>query len=433
VETDTVTKPSSTRASLRLQAGLSRWGLPDVRGRGWLLTAAVIDSAGSGLLYAFQIVYFATTTRLSLTEIGVALTIAQLLVLPIPALIGPLADRFGARALTVAGNIICGVGFVGYLVVKSPWQIVLVAGIVQFGVAIYWTAYSPLVTQVVAESERTRWFGLLHAGRNVGVGLGGGIAAFALAATGTASLRWLVVGNVMSYGVAAVLVARARNRGSARNPADAAQATQATATQATRPGGYADVLRDRAFMLLVAVNVIFVFAALVLNVLLAIYIVDALHGAAWIAGALLTLNTVLVGALQTVVTRWSESRRATRAITVAALLNALAFASFALLDVVPGWLVLPGLVLSLVVYTAAELVGSPAMSTLSVSLACAALRGRYQAVFQTSWTVGGALAPALFTTLLASGPIWPWVPLVALSLAAMPLARVLERRMPRRS
>jgi len=197
--------PAPSATSDRIRAGMSRWGLPEVRGNGKLLTAAAIDSTGSGLFFAFHVIYFMETTSLSLLQVGAALTLAQLLALPAPTLIGPLVDRFGPRLVAVVGNLICATGFVGFLLADQFWQVALASLVVQVGVNCYWTSSGALIALAAAESERTRWFGLIQALRNAGVALGGALAALAVGVGGVGWLQWLVIANAASYVVAASL------------------------------------------------------------------------------------------------------------------------------------------------------------------------------------------------------------------------------------
>lgn len=396
----------------------SRWGLPNVRGHARFLTAGGIDSLGSGLLFAFQVVYFARTTSMSLVEVGLALTVAQLLALPAPTLFGPLVDRFGPRAVAAGGNLLAGAGFAGYLFADTFWHVALIGLVVQTGVSAYWTSYGALVALASGEKERTRWFGLMQAMRNAGVGLGGVLAALVVGVGGVEWMKWLLVGNAVSYLFAAWLL-MTWHPAPVEEQESTLDSAAAEAAEAAAPTGYGAVLRDGVFMRLVAVNFVFVLSAMVLSVLLAIYIVETLEGIVWLAGVLLAINTALVATTQTVVSGWVERRPAPRVIAIAAVLNALAFATFGVLGITPGWLVIPGLVLAILVYTLAELLQSPAMSALSVSLAPPARRGRYLAVFQMSWNIGGAAAPVTFTTLLSYGTAWPWILLAGLSLLSV--------------
>lgn len=411
---------------------LSRWGVPELRGNGRLVAAAVIDSTGSGLVLALQLIYFVTTTSLPLMHVGAALTLAELITLPAPAIWGRLVDRFGSRAISVTGNLVSALGFAGFLLADSFWLIVLVVFVVQVGVGAYWTAQRTLVAEAVPEGDWTRWFGLMHALRNAGIGLGAALAAGALAWEGVDTLRWLVIGNIASYLLAVALLATWRPPEHRRPERQSARNAPGDGDPATRPGGYHAVLRDRTFTRLVLVNIAFVLAAMVITVLLAVYILEIGGGAPWMAAVALTVNTVLVVVTQTRVSRWVESRRPTRVMAMAATLNALAFIVFGLVAEVPSSLIFPGLIAAVAVYTLAEVLHSPAMDTLTVSLAPANLRGRYQGVFEMSWVFGGAIAPLLFTTLLAGGLAWPWLVLVILSLAAALALVRLEREVQER-
>ncbi len=192
-------------------------------------------------------------------------------------------------------------------------------------------------------------------------------------------------------------------------------------------GGYRTVLTDRRYLLMVASNLAFVLSSMALSVLIALHVTEALHLDASVAGALLVLNGLQVVATQSPVSRLLEGVRPTRAVAAGSVLNALAFAGFALLPGAPGWVVGTGLVAAMLVYDLAETVATPGREELSVALADPALRGRYLAVNQLSWSVGQAVAPGLLTVLFVHGPAWPWLFLLALSLAAVPALLRLER------
>jgi MFS family permease len=402
----------------------SRLGLPRFRGNGRLVSASAIDSLGTGLVLAFVLVYFARTTTLSLPAIGGAITLARLLAVPTAITVGPLIDRWGARLTALAGNVLCGLGYAGFLLCHQAWHIVLAAWLAQVGAVTYWTSSTGLVVLASNPGERPRWFAALNMVRYVGLGLGGAIGAFLVGIGNSEGLRIIVIGNVASYAIAATLLARWRPT----HPAPVVRAGDAKDPDAPKTG-YRTVLRDRRYMLLVAINIANVFASLVLSLLLAVFITDGLHRDAWIAGVLLVMNSVQVTLTQTMVTRWVERFRPTRAIAAGTLLKVLAFGIFATLVAAPGWLVLAGLVVSVLLFSLGVTVAMPFAEDLSVSLAPEGMRGRYLAVYQLSWTTGQTAAPALFTLLLSHNPRWPWFFLIVLCLAAVPALLRLERLM----
>ncbi|MEV6979396.1 MFS transporter [Kitasatospora sp. NPDC093806] len=408
-------------ASLR-----ERLGLPDTAGQGRLVGAHLVDSLGTGLVLAFVLVYFARTTSLGLGEIGAAVSAARLLALPAALVAGPLIDRHGARAVAAGANLLSALAYAAFPAAHQGWQVVAVCLLSQLGHVGYWTASTGLVVLAAPQGGRTRWFALVSTLRNTGMGLGGALGAVLMAGGGTGALRLLVTANAASYLLAALLLATWRPPTAAPAPAPAPQAPDAQAAR-TRAGGYREVLRDRRYLLLVAVNLSFVFASMVLGMLLAVYLTAGLHRDASVAGVLLVLNGVQVVLTQNVVARRLEGRAPARVAAAGALLNALAFGVFALLAAVPGWAVLPGLGLAMLVYNLAETVATPCREELSVSLADPARRGRYLAVYQLSWNVGQAVAPGLLTLLLGWGPAWPWLFLLGASVAAVPGLLRLER------
>lgn len=405
--------PSAT-ADQPVVSGLSRFGFPEIRGSGNFLLASLIQGTGNGLLLAFQLVYFTATTPLSAVAVGTALTLSRLIALPAPAVVGPLMDRYGARRVVIAGNALCAVAFFAFLFAEHSWQVVVTGVAVQAGTAMFWTANSALVSMAARAGDRTRWFGLIRVIRNVGLGVGGAVAALATGTSGTAGLRALVIGCALSYALAGMLIATWHPQEPARGAAGAPAGEQ------TPKASYRLVLRDHVYLRLVAVNVVFVLAAMVLSFLLAIYVVEALAAPAWLVGVLLIVNSALVIGGQSAATRLIERHRLTKVIAVASALDAAAFGIYALLDGMPQGIVIAGLFLGMVIFTAGEILASPGLGELSVALAPPHGLGRYLAVFQLSWTLGMALAPWLFTTLLSAGPRVPWLVLCALSVAAVP-------------
>ncbi|MBW5481340.1 MFS transporter [Streptomyces bambusae] len=402
---------------------LAKWGLPELSGNGRFVTANVMDSLGNGLVLAFTVLYFSSTTSLSLGSVGAALSLGQLIAMPVPVVAGLLIDRFGARTVVVAANLVSAAGFCAFLLADTVWKIVAVQFVVQAGSAVYWTSSRGLVLLAARRQDQARWFGFIGALRNIGGGFGAAAASLAIALdSGGTGIRVLVLVNALTFVVAAFLIAGWRP--------GAAEDAPRRARPAAGGGGYAAVLRDLRYLRLVLANLAFVLAAAVLPVLLAVYITEVLHAAAWLAGACLVGNMVVVALVQTLVARTTERRRPSRVLALAAVANAAAFAVFGLLPAVPGWLVAAGLLPAMALFTLAEMLSMPPSNELSASLAPEHIRGRFLGVFQLSWTVGNTIAPALLTMLLSHGPVWPWVVLGALNLLAVPLVLSLGDRAP---
>ena len=412
----------------------ARFGIPASPGSAGFVAATSIDSIGTGLVLAFTVVYFVDTTTVGLARIGAVMTLARLLALPTSMTVGPMIDRFTARRTAAAGNLLSAGAYVGFLGARNVWTIGIVVFLVQVGHTTYWTSNGALIAVSAPPDARTRWFGFIHAVRNTGLGVGAALGAVGLAIGSVTGLRAIAVGDAISFLIAAGLLSAWRPARTGRE-ADREDATVPPPSGDGEPGergrtGYLAVLRDRRYGLLIAVNCTLVFAQMLIKVLLAIYVVEALRRGAWIAGVLIVTATVQIALTQNAVTRRLEPFRRTRAVAAASLLDAAAFGLFALLYFAPGPLVVAGLVLAMAVFTIGEEAGFPAMDSLSVSMAPGHIRGRYLAVFQLSWTLGEIAAPGVLTLLLAAQAVAPMLFLLALSLLALPLLALLERASP---
>ncbi|MEV0208599.1 MFS transporter [Streptomyces sp. NPDC050788] len=411
----------------------SRAGLPDLTGAGRFVTAHAVDSLGTGLLFAFTVVYLAHTTRLPLADIGAALTLGNLLALPAPALGAILLDRHGPKVVVATANLVCAAGFTLFLVIRSAWQISLAYLVVQAGINLYWTAARMLVPLAAAPGEERLWFGFISSLRNIGIGAGAAVSAVALALFGPGSLHVFIAANAGTFLCAAVLFLTWKPARSTWKPARSPSPPDVPgppkdAATPVRRSSWASVLRDGRYLLLVAANLAFVLAQMVPPVLLAVYVTDILRAGTWLPGALLVVNTAAVATLTPALTRRSARHRPQRAIAAGFLVAAFSFALFAAplaWHRAPTWIAATLLVTAMLLFTLSEILNSPALNELSVTLAPAQAGGRHQAAFQLSWSVGGAAAPVVLTSLLGREPLLPWLLLAVLSLTAALLTRAL--------
>ena len=175
-----------------------RLGLPSLSGHRSLAAALIIDSLGDGLFVPFGIVYFLHTTSLSLTVIGLSLSVAGFAAIGTVIPAGVLLDRLRPGPLVIAANLLSAVGFAGYLVVGQVWQLVVFALLAAVGSRLYWTANLALIGDAFADQERPRWFAFQRALRNTGFGLGGLLGAIAISTGSAVGYRALALVNAVS-------------------------------------------------------------------------------------------------------------------------------------------------------------------------------------------------------------------------------------------
>jgi len=377
------------------------WGLPDTTGQRPFLVAMLADTLGSGLFLPFSLLYFVVTTDLSLTAIGAGLTVANGLSVVTGPWFGGLVDRVGARPVSLGSNLLRAGGLVGYLFVHSWPSLVAAALLLSVGDRAFWASYGTLIGEIARPGERQRWFGLLTAVRNLGLGIGGLLGAL-LVTFGMAGAHAVVVGDAASYVLVALLMTRVRT---SRQPG----------RREPVAGAWRIVLADRAYLALAVANGFLTTGWLVLTVVLPVYLVRTLHLPAWLPGTAFALNCVLIVLLQTAVVRRAERVRRTRSVALAGGLAVASMALFLGASPAPAALAVVLALAGTVVYSLGEIVYSPAADALAAEAAPDHLRGRYLSVWQLSWTASLTVGPVLAGSLLDLGavPLWTTFGLLA--------------------
>ncbi|MCO5997143.1 MFS transporter [Actinoallomurus rhizosphaericola] len=388
------------------------------RGGGVLIGALVVDSVGNGLFLPLSLVFFTRLTDVPLGLLGVLLSVANAITLPVPVWAGALADRLGALPLVVAAQLMQALGYLAYTRVDEPVGIFLAAALVAIGVRFFWSSIFTAVADYAdaAASGRTpdSWFAWANMARTAGLGVGGLITGAVMADGHASAYRGVAYGAAGCFAAAAAAIAvfvRAPrlHRGAGRAGT-----------------GYGTILRDRPFLALTGVNTVLAMTSMMLALATPTFVITGLRGPSWLASALLVGNFVLVSVLAAPVVERLAGHRRTRVLVTAAALWALW--CFLLSGLVPGRpaLMIPVLIGATLLFTLAEVMHAPVSMALATAISPAELRGRYMAAFQYSFTVAGIIAPAFFTRLFGVHRALPWVALGAIDCLAAVAVRLLE-------
>jgi MFS family permease len=396
-----------------------RLGFPKTRGHEALVVAFLLDALGTGLYLPFSLLYFQRIAGLALPAIGVTLTLATVLTLPMNPITGTLVDRFGGKPLVVASQLLQAVGFLGYLIVHSLPLLFGTAFFVTAGNRVFYAASTALIAEVAGLDERDRWYGFVGATQSVGLTTGGLRAGFVVALGGVSGYRALILANVLSFLLTAISLHWHKTSPRPRSHLETAES-----------GGYRAVLADRPFLVLVACNVIFALCSFLLSIGLPLYATETLNISTVIVGALFAFSSLLTICTQTLTVRLLESSRRTRSLVVASLIWVVGCVLFALAPLLPRFLLIPYLFGTVALYSVAGLIAGPTSTALATASSPSHLQGRYIAIYQFSWGVAAAIAPSMFTLLYALGPAWPWVTLAGPALVTGLLMIRLESHLP---
>jgi MFS family permease len=379
----------------------------------------IIDALGSGVFLPFTLLFFVEAAGLPLVRVGLAVSAAAAVSLPASLPFGWLVDRFGPRGILVLANVARCLVFAFYPLVHSLGALFVAVLAASLCDKAYWSAHAPFIGVISQSGERGRWFGLVSALRNLGLGLGALAGGVLVSADGSAGLRALALVNAASFAVAALLLSRER---AGRRPA--AAAPRGGHGRSDSPTLRA-VARDWPFLSIVAAKLAFVICALAMTLVLPLYLIRNLGLPAWIAGTVFAANCVLVVTAQSGTVHALERRSRISAIGVAGVLYAAAGAVFwcsGALNAAEAATAAVAIA-AMLIYTCGEMIVSPTSDALATDSSPAQSRGRYLSVYQLSWSVGGLVTPIAATALLARGASWFWLTFIAIALAGAVLIR----------
>ncbi|MEU9508055.1 MFS transporter [Micromonospora sp. NPDC048170] len=393
------------------------------RGGAVLVAALTVDSVGNGLFLPLSLVYFLRLTDVPLALLGVLLSAATVLTLPVPLWAGALADRVGALPVVVASQLLQAAGFLAYAWVRGPVGVFVAAALVAVGVRFFWSAVFTAVADYADGSPggwpRDTWYAISNGARTAGLAVGGLTTGVVVADGRAATYRAVAYGAAACFALAAVLIAACvRIPAADVRPADKGR------------GGYAALVRDRPFLALVGLNTIFALSSMMLGLALPTVLLTDLRGPAWLTSGILAGNALLVALLSALVGTRLPRHRRTRAIALAAALWTAWGLAMAALGPGPLGVVAALLIAATLLFTVAELVHAPASAALAAAAAPAAARGRYLAAFQYSFAIASMVAPAFFGTLYEVDTAAPWLALALLNAVGVAGILRLERSLP---
>ena len=384
-----------------------------------LVAALAVDSVGNGLFAPLSLVYFVRLTDVPLPLVGLLLTIANLVALPLPLWAGALADRFGPRPLVVASEAAMALGFLAFAGVTGPVGILVASTLVAAGVRMFWCTIFTLVADYADGRPDgvgvDTWYAISNAARTAGLALGGLATGFVVADGSTAATaRWPTAPRCPSRWPPCW------SRSGCGRPGTAGH-------RRPTPRAIASSLRDRPYLGLVALNTVYAMTSMMLALALPTVVLTG-AGPPWLTSVLLAANAVLIAVLSAPLVRGLRGVRRTRSIAGAALLWVLWCGMLAVVGVSGGATATVVLVVATLLFTVAEAMHAPISTAAAADAAPAAARGRYLAVFQYSFAAASVIAPAFFGGLYAVGHALPFLVLGLVNALSVPALLRLERR-----
>ncbi|MCP3102119.1 MFS transporter [Myxococcus sp. K15C18031901] len=395
---------------LRKMAG----GLPRTY---WVLWVGTLVNRLGSFVVPFLALYLTRERGFSVEKAGLTVSLYGLGAVIAAPLGGTLADRVGRR-LTLAGGLWLGsVGMVCLGFAREPTTIAVAAFSLGVMGEIYRPAVSAAVADVVPPADRPRAFGLLYWVINVGFAVALPLAGF-MVRYGYLTLFIADAITTFTYGCCIWLLLPETRP--ARTEAEGASASD-------RLGAVSAALtpfRDPVFL---------AFALPIFGVLLIFYQSQVALpldlGSRGLTeaqfGTVLSINGLLIVALQPFTSQMIRGMRRSHALALAAALTGLGFGMHALSDAVPLAM------LAVAVWTLGEMAQAPVAPSVVTDLAPVRLRGSYQGAYHMLWGLASTVAPALGGWVLGragTGVLWMGCLALGLVCAGRQLAIAGNRR-----
>jgi MFS family permease len=366
---------------------------------------------GQGMYFPFSTIHFHNVVGIPLSLVGVGLATLAVASVASGLVSGPLSDRYGRKPLMLAALAGSAAafsafafveGFTGYLLVS------VAAGLA--GNTTFDAARNAMVADVTPPGRRSRAYGLVRVGGNVGWAMGPMVAGLTAASVGSEGIyRMLFLGASALMALVAIVLAFALE-----------ESLPTLSKRAPRMGasGLRAALTDGPFLALLAAGVLLYYVFTQDWQALPIYAKNFLGVPDGRIGLFLGANGLMVILLQLPISYAIDRTSRIGALVVGAALFAASSATLLLTESFLGILVAFALF-----FTLAEMILEVAGAALAAELAPVRLRGTYLALFGACFGAAYGVSPIIAGALLeARLPDLIWqIQLAAAGLAAVAL------------
>jgi MFS family permease len=352
----------------------------------WTLFATSLINRTGTMALPFLVLYLTRQLDFPAARAGMMLAIYGAGSLVASPLSGWLCDRIGPARILVASLLLSGVALLLYPLVHRVGAVIAMTLAWSLTNELYRPAALAAVSELVSPEQRRPAFALQRLAINLGMSVGPLVGGF-LALT---SFHWIfLVDGLTSLSAGAFLwwsTARWSSSASERSATPVAPQSERPRTRVA--------LADRRFVvfLLAVIPVAFVFFQH--ESAMALFLVRDLHLKESTYGLMFTINTLLIVALEVPLNASMSHWPHARTLVTGSLLVGAGFGALALVSR------LPGVALTVVVWTFGEMILLPGMSAYVADISPDARRGEYMGLYTMAFGAAFAIGPWAGTLLL---------------------------------
>ncbi|CAN5763010.1 hypothetical protein BH18ACT15_BH18ACT15_12780 [soil metagenome] len=399
--------------------------VPSLPRRAWTLLGADAASAvGSGLVMPFLIIYLHAVRGLSVGVASLALSALAAAGFVGGPVAGLLVDWLGARRTLVSALVVAAAGSAWLAFVTTLWEAFGAAAVFGLGIAGFWPAMHSTLASAVSRVQRSSVFSVHYSTLNAGLGVGGVIGGLVVDVQSPVTFQAIFLLDGLTFLVFAA---------SLLFMPDVGRRVTTSAARDEPRVGYLAVLADRLFLrvfLLMTLLVIIGYGQL--TSIFPAFVTGDGGSTTRVVGFAFGANTFLIVGAQLVVLKKMAGRRRTRGVlALAGLWAASWLLTWGAGGLGGGAAAAVAFVAAMALFALGETFMSPSLPPMVNDLAPDRLRGRYNAVYSLSWSIGQVAGPALAGLALAAGLAGPFLGTLAAACGFLAVAALrLERRLP---
>ncbi|MHB8795230.1 MAG: MFS transporter [Candidatus Nanopelagicales bacterium] len=386
-----------------------------------VLLGNALSAIGSGLTMPLLIVYLGQVRGLGTAVAGIVVAYVALVSLAMLPIVGYLVDRFGPRPLLMVGLVVEATGVALLAAVEDVPTAFMVATVVAIGGSATWSPQSALLGRLTTAAERQRVFGIQFMLLNLGIGIGGIVAATIVREDNPGSFTILYLVDAGTYLLYLAVLLTLPGIGVGEEPREDGDHGE---------GGYREVIRDGRLVRLALLGLVLLssgYGAVEIALPVFITIINDL-AVGWVAVAY-AINTFTIVAMQLFTLRLIRGRSRSRLMALVAVIWGVSWLLVGMSGLLPVGAALGLILLSTLIFAIGETLWAPIAPSLLNDLAPDHLRGRYNSVQSLVWGVSGSIGPAVSGLLLGSGHVGIWL---ATILGGCALAGVMAVRLRHR-
>lgn len=288
------------------------------------------------------------------------------------SLISTLMDQFGRKRIMIVGLVGFSVLLVFMSQATSFWQWVIIVPLYGVLQPIFYIGVYAMIADMVTPEERTSAFALIRTASNLAIAIGPAVFGVIIAQSHAAAYYISITINIIVL-IPFIVMTR--------------ETLPEKTTTKQVSSGYRDILRDRPFVLFIAVFALVEIAtALVFN-LLSVYTKENYNILENQFGQILAINALMVVFLQFGVTRITRRYRPLLVMSVGSVIYASGLIGYAVSSLLPHFM------LAMVIMTIGELIVMPTSNAMVANMAPPDKRARYMGIYSLTYTFGTGVGP----------------------------------------